>query len=113
MADSAPNTARVLVNVPKTAKRGDVIEVKTLVSHIMETGFRHDTSGRPVPRDIITRFECRYDGAVVFAADFSPAIAANPFLTFFIVATASGPLDFTWTGDNGFAATHQAMLTVA
>lgn len=113
MAETTQSPARALVNVPKTAKRGDVIEIKTLISHIMETGFRHDTSGKLVPRNIITRFECRYDGAVIFAADLSPAIAANPFLTFFTVATASGPIDFSWTGDNGFAATHQAMLTVA
>jgi sulfur-oxidizing protein SoxZ len=113
MTETAQTPARVLVNAPKTAKRGDLIEIKTLVSHIMETGFRHDTSGNLVPRNIITRFECRYDGAVIFAADFSPAIAANPFLTFFTVATVSGPIVFSWTGDNGFTATHQAMLTVA
>ncbi len=104
--------ARALINAPATAKKGDVIEIKTLISHIMETGFRHDTSGRLVPRDIITTFECRYNGAVVYRADFSPATAANPFLTFFTVATESGVLEFAWTGDNGFSTVEQTKITV-
>jgi sulfur-oxidizing protein SoxZ len=95
-------TARMLVNVPKRAKRGDVIEIKTLISHIMETGFRHDETGAPVPRNIITDFICTYNGEEIFHADLSPAIAANPYLTFHTVATESGTLTFRWFGDNGF-----------
>jgi len=101
-----------LINVPKKAKRGDVIEIKTLMSHIMETGYRHTASGETVPRDIITSFTCRYNGAEIFRADFFPAIAANPFVTFFTTATESGKLQFEWIGDKGFSETASASMTV-
>ena len=103
---------RALIHVPPTAKKGDVIEIKTLISHIMETGFRHDNVGKPIPRNIITSFVARYNGEEIFSADLHPAIAANPFLSFFTVATASGTIDFEWTGDNGFHETASAKITV-
>lgn len=101
-----------LINVPKKAKRGEVIEIKTLMSHIMETGYRHTAEGKVVPRDIITSFACRYNGVDIFRADLFPAIAANPFITFFTVATESGKFDFEWIGDTGFAETASASITV-
>jgi len=104
--------ASALINVPKKAKRGDVIEIKTLMSHIMETGYRHTAAGQVVPRDIITSFTCRYNGVEIFRADLFPAIAANPFLTFFTVARESGKFDFEWIGDNGFGETASATITV-
>ena len=104
--------ASALINVPARAKRGEVIEIKTLMSHIMETGFRRTASGDLVPRDIITSFSCRYNGFEIFRADLFPAIAANPFMTFFTVATESGKFDFEWIGDNGFAETASASITV-
>ena len=105
-------SARALINVPKTAKRGDVIEIKTLISHIMETGFRHSNTGQVIPRDIITSFRCTYNGEEVFSTVFFPAIAANPFITFFTVATASGTIAFHWDGDNGFSVTEEAKIVV-
>ena len=104
--------ASALINVPKKAKRGEIIEIKTLMSHIMETGFRHTASGQLVPRDIITSFTCRYNGVEIFRADLFPAIAANPFITFFTVAKESGKFDFEWIGDNGFADATSATITV-
>jgi len=104
--------ASALINVPKQAKRGDVIEIKSLMSHIMETGFRHTSAGELVPRDIITNFVCRYNGDEIFRADFFPAIAANPYVSFFTVARDSGKFEFEWTGDNGFSATASAAITV-
>ncbi len=104
--------ARALINVPKTATRGQVIEIKTLISHIMETGFRHDNVGKPIPRNIITSFVARYNGEEIFRADLFPAIAANPFVSFHTVATESGTIDFEWTGDNGFHETGSAKITV-
>jgi sulfur-oxidizing protein SoxZ len=101
-----------LINVPKKAKRGDVIEIKTLMSHIMETGYRHTATGEVVPRDIITGFACRYNGVEIFRADLFPAIAANPFITFFTVATESGKFDFEWIGDRGFSETASASIIV-
>lgn len=104
--------ASILVNVPKTAKRGEVIEIKTLILHPMETGFRAGPNGRLIPRDIITRFTCAYDDAEIFALTLTPAIAANPFISFTTVATRSGTLVFRWTGDNGFSAEESASITV-
>jgi sulfur-oxidizing protein SoxZ len=104
--------ASALINVPKKAKRGDVIEIKTLMSHIMETGFRHTSAGELVPRDIITSFVCRYNGNEIFRADLFPAIAANPYLSFFTVAKESGKFEFEWIGDNGFSETASAAITV-
>jgi sulfur-oxidizing protein SoxZ len=101
-----------LINVPAKAKRGDIIEIRTLTSHIMETGFRHTADGVLVPRDIITGFACRYNGTEIFRADLFPAIAANPYLSFFTIARESGKLEFEWTGDNGYSSTASASITV-
>jgi sulfur-oxidizing protein SoxZ len=101
-----------LINVPPKAKRGDVIEIKALMSHIMETGYRRTAAGDIVPRDIITSFTCRYNGTEVFRADFFPAIAANPFISFFTVAKESGKFDFEWIGDKGFSETASASIAV-
>lgn len=104
--------ARALINVPNTAKRGQVIEIKSLISHIMETGFRRTETGQVIPRNIITELLCTYNGDEIFRATLSPAIAANPFLTFYTVATESGTITFTWTGDHGFEQTESATITV-
>ena len=101
-----------LINVPAKVKRGDVIEIKTLMSHIMESGFRRTAAGDLVPRDIITSFACRYNGSEIFRADLFPAISANPFISFFTVAKESGKFEFEWIGDNGFASTASASITV-
>ena len=104
--------ASALINVPKKAKRGDIIEIKTLMSHIMETGYRRTATGELVPRDIITSFACRYNGVEIFRADLFPAIAANPFMSFFTVAAESGRFDFEWIGDKGFTQTASAAIAV-
>jgi len=104
--------ASALINVPKKPKRGEIIEIKTLMSHIMETGYRRTASGELVPRDIITSFTCRYNGVEIFRADLFPAIAANPFMSFFTVATESGKFDFEWIGDKGFTETASAAISV-
>jgi sulfur-oxidizing protein SoxZ len=104
--------ASALINVPERAKRGEVIEIKALVSHPMETGYRRTQLGEAVPRDIIRRFVCAYNGVEVFRAELHPAIAANPFIAFSTVATESGTLTFQWTGDNGFSVTESARITV-
>jgi sulfur-oxidizing protein SoxZ len=104
--------ASALINVPAKAKRGDIIEIKTLMSHIMETGYRHTAAGGIVPRDIITSFICRYNGTEIFRADLFPAISANPFFSFFTVAKESGKFEFEWIGDNGFSSSASASITV-
>ena len=104
--------ARVLISLPPKARRGEIIEIKTLISHPMESGYRAGPNGTLIPRDIIRRFTCTYDGEEIFRAELSPAVAANPFLSFFTTATESGTLVFRWTGDNGFEATETAAITV-
>jgi sulfur-oxidizing protein SoxZ len=104
---------RARITLPLAARRGEVIDIRALIAHPMETGFRVGADGRVVPRDILRRFTCRYDGEVVFVAELHPAVAANPFLRFSTVATASATLSFTWEGDNGFAHTETRVLAVA
>jgi sulfur-oxidizing protein SoxZ len=104
--------ARVLLNIPRSAKPGEVITIRALIQHTMETGYRPGANGEVLPRDIIRRFTATYDGAEVFAAELSPAIAANPFLSFTLVATVAGPLTLRWQGDNGFDQTETREITV-
>ena len=104
---------RALVFAPKTARRGEVLEIRATVQHPMETGHRSDSAGGVLPRDILRRIECRWDGELVFAADLHAAVAANPLLAFPVVALASGTLSVSWTGDNGFAHTESVAISVA
>jgi len=104
--------ARALINAPATARHGSVIEIRTLISHVMETGFRFTNTGVQVPRDIITAFTATYNGEEIFRVQLYPAIAANPYISFHTVATESGTIELRWTGDNGFSATEQVRITV-
>jgi sulfur-oxidizing protein SoxZ len=111
-------TARTVVKLPATARAGEVIEVSTLIAHSMETGFRVDAEGRKLARNILRRFRCELllpgePARALFSAELHPAIAANPYLAFHIVARRSGQLRFTWEGDEGFSHTETAVLTVA
>lgn len=101
-----------LINVPATAQRGEIITIKTLMSHPMESGSRRTQLGVVIARDIVTSFFCTYNGEAVFQATLYPAIAANPFISFSTIATESGTITFTWQGDNGFTVTEQVAITV-
>lgn len=104
--------SRTLVNVPKTARRGDIVEIRAMIAHPMETGYRTGPNGAPIPRRIIRRFACTYAGEEVFAADLHPAVAANPYLAFSTVAIESGTLTFTWIEDGGAVQVATAEITV-
>jgi len=104
--------ANVLINAPKTAKRGEIVEIKALILHPMETGFRAGTNGRSIPRNIIERFTASWNGVEIFSMAFSPAIAANPFVSFFAVASESGTIGMRWTGDEGLLVEQQVAITV-
>lgn len=105
--------ARALISVPKRAKKGEIVEIRTLVQHVMETGYRHDVTGVAIARDIIRHFACAYGGETVFEAELFPAIAANPYLSFTLVAAETGDLVFTWTDDKGETQRETARLVVA
>lgn len=104
--------ARVLINAPRSVKKGSVFQIKTLINHVMEPGFRPGPDGKIIPQDIITTMTCKYNGEEIFRAELHPAMAANPFMTFFTTATESGTLEFAWTGDNGFSETASSAITV-
>lgn len=104
--------AKALIRVPAQARKGEVIEIKTLVSHPMETGQRRDNMGKAIPRHILNRFVCTYNGEEVFRADLFPAIAANPFLAFFTIAKESGEFVFEWTDDDGSTLRETARIAV-
>jgi sulfur-oxidizing protein SoxZ len=104
--------ARAVVTVPPQAKRGDIVEIKTLAQHTMETGFRRTQTGELIPRDIIRSFRCTYNGTEVYRVELHPAIAANPLIAFTTVATESGTLQFQWVGDNGYTVTEIAPIRV-
>jgi sulfur-oxidizing protein SoxZ len=101
-----------LVNVPAKGKRGEIIEIKTMISHPMETGYRRDEVGKVIPREIIRRFTCTYNGVEVFRADLFPAISANPFISFFTLAAESGVIALNWTADTGETHTETATIAV-
>jgi len=104
--------APALINVPAKAKRGEIVEIKALISHPMETGYRHSAIGALIPRNIIHTLVCTYDTEEVFRAELFPAIAANPFISFFTVATKSGVVALSWTGDDGQTQTQSARIAV-
>lgn len=100
------------LKVPKEAKKGEVIEIKTLVSHVMESGQRKDDAGHLVARKIINRFTCEFNGKLVFACDLEPAIAANPYLQFTAKVEESGTFRFSWIDDDGTTITADEAITV-
>lgn len=89
------------IKVPDTAPRGSVVAIKALISHPMETGDRRDDAGALVPRHIIQRFECMFNGQAVFNCELGTGVSANPFFEFDLRLNESGQLDFVWHSDDG------------
>lgn len=89
------------VKMPNEAKKGDIVVIKTLIAHPMESGQRKDATGAPVPRKILNRFTCAFNGAPVFACDLEPSVSANPYLQFSARVEAEGVYRFAWTDDDG------------
>lgn len=108
MADAKPR-----VRVPSKAAKGEIVEIKTLISHIMETGRRKGKDGKLIPRKIINKFEATFNGKPVFTADIHPAISANPYLAFFAKVDESGEFAFKWTDDDESVYEKTAKITVA
>ena len=100
------------IKLPASAKVGEVIEIKTLVSHVMETGQRKDPDGKAIPRNIINAFSAKFAGAEVFSAELHPGISANPYLSFFIKVPGPGEFEFTWVEDGGNTIVDKETLNV-
>ena len=105
-------TPKPRVKAPKTATKGELIEIKTLISHPMESGQRKDKDGNPIPRRIINKFTCTFNGAEVFSVDLAPGVSANPYISFNMRAAESGEFEFTWTDDDGSVYSKKSPLTV-
>lgn len=101
------------VQVPSAVAKGEVFQVKTLISHPMETGLRHDDQGNVIPRKIINKFTVDLNGKPLFTADIEPAVSANPYMQFKFKAQESGTLTFTWIDDDGTKITAQEKITVS
>ncbi|KGD96628.1 thiosulfate oxidation carrier complex protein SoxZ [Rhizobium sp. YS-1r] len=100
------------IKVPKEAKAGEVVSIKTLISHEMESGQRKDKDGKVIPRKIINKFACEFNGAPVFSCDIDPAISANPYFEFSAKLIESGTFKFTWIDDDGAIYTDEQKITV-
>ena len=104
--------ANTRIQIPAKIQRGDVVEVRLLIRHPMETGFRHDNVGRPIPQNVIKLVTCRYNGEEIFRAELFSGVAANPYLAFFTTASDSGELEVTWTDETGQTETERTPVAV-
>ena len=100
------------IKLPEQAKAGDIIEIKVLIAHVMETGQRKDPNGRVIPRDIINTFTASFAGREVFKASLSPGTSANPFLHFTLRVPGPGEFEFTWIDDAGAKIVEKVKLNV-
>lgn len=101
------------VKVPKTAKKGDIIQIKTLIPHKMESGQRKDKQGKIIPRFIINKVLVTFNGTDTLRADLHPAISANPFFSFYARVNESGTFEFTWTDDAGKSVSTSRKIAVS
>ena len=101
------------ISMPPEAKKGDAVEIKALVRHPMETGYRVDATGQAIPRNILTQLTVTFNGQEIFRMEMHQGIAANPYLSIVMRAAESGELVFTWTGDEGAVIIERKMLTVS
>lgn len=104
--------AKARVSMPDQAKRGEIIQIKTLIRHVMETGYRVDSVGKRIPRHIVASLKVDYAGVEIFAMDFTQGVAANPYVAFHTRAVETGELVFTWTDSLGAVETVRKTLTV-
>ena len=104
-------TLRAILTAPASARVGDVVEVRALAQHPMETGYRRSAEGELLPRDLLRRVECRFDGELVFAAELHAAISANPYLAFHLKLPRSGTLTVSWSGDRGLVHSESVRIT--
>lgn len=104
--------SKARIRLPANAKKGEVIEIKSLVNHAMESGQRKDAAGNPIPRKIINKMTCSFNGKEVMNATLHPGISANPYISFFVKVEESGTFEFAWTEDDGNVIKETAQITV-
>lgn len=101
------------IKLPRDAKKGEIIQIRTLVAHLMESGQRKDKDGNFIPRMIINSFTCTFNGKPVFSCGLESAVAANPYLQFSAKVEESGTFKFNWIDDDGNTITAEESITVA
>ena len=101
------------LQVPPTAKKGEPFEIRVLVQHPMETGFRRDMNGQSIPMHIVNKLSCTYGGRKVFTAEMGTGMSANPYMSFYAVAQASGEVVVEWSDDRGDTGRVTAMIQVS
>lgn len=106
-------TGKPRVKLPEAIKAGDVIEVRTLIGHVMETGNRKDKAGNVIPRNIIHSVLATYAGKEVFRAELKSGISANPFIAFHMRVDGPGDLEIAWTDDSGLRTVEKLAVTVS
>lgn len=100
------------IKLPKEVRAGEVITIKTLITHRMESGQRVDPDGNPIPRSIIHRFLCTFEGETVIDLEIGPGISTNPFFEFQALVPGSGVFTFAWYDDDGAIYTDTRAITV-
>jgi sulfur-oxidizing protein SoxZ len=105
-------TTKPRIKMPEAAKVGDVVEIKTLIAHVMETGNRKDATGKTIPRNIIHTFNAKFEGKEVFSAKLHSGTSSNPYLAFFMKVPGPGEMEFTWVDDGGVTITDKQPLKV-
>jgi sulfur-oxidizing protein SoxZ len=101
------------IKIPETLKAGEIVEIKTLATHVMETGNRKDAAGKPIPRDIIHSFKATFEGEEVFSAELGSGVSPNPYIAFFLKVPGPGVLTLTWAEDAGTTTVEKVPLNVA
>jgi sulfur-oxidizing protein SoxZ len=104
---------RPRVKLPDNIKIGDIIEIKALISHVMETGQRRTAEGQLVPRNIIKSFRSTFNGQLVFSADLQPGVSANPYIAFTMKVVSPGDLELVWTDDTEAIITERQKLVIS
>ena len=88
------------VKVPKKAEVGEIVTIKTLLSHPMESGQRKDKAGEVIPQDIVNYFSASFEGEKFFEVEVDPAISTNPYLEFTLKVPRPGTVSFLWKTDS-------------
>lgn len=101
------------VRVPREASAGEVVSVRSLISHIMESGQRRNDDGELIPRSIINRFVCDFNGVNVVDVTIEPSISTNPYFQFEAVVNETGTFNFTWYDDDGSVYEETADIAVS
>lgn len=96
------------VRLPRSARKGEVVEIRTLIDHPMVTGL-----SSPAPRDMLAHFVARMNGETVFRCDFNNGTSANPYIVFFVRLEETGSFEFVWTHEDGTEFTSSGTVAVS